>query len=132
MPDQLRTEIILNAHHHFSMQFIIFKKRVYFRPLMLLRVYSDRFLMLRNDTGTVVPRAFHSCWKLLAFDQIQFDAYFAVVWRRFEATFKLWPVIPIFERNEMTYDIETLNSSKRYWMSKMYSNCSEKFVITIN
>ena len=38
----------------------------------------------------------------LAFDQIQLDAYRAVVWRRFEATFKLRPVIPIFERNEMT------------------------------
>ena len=38
----------------------------------------------------------------LAFDQIQLDAYRAVVWRRFEATFKLRPVIPVFERNEMT------------------------------
>ena len=38
----------------------------------------------------------------LAFDQIQLDAYRAVVWRRFEETFKLRPVIPIFERNEMT------------------------------
>ena len=45
---------------------------------------------------------FHSCWKLPAFDQIQLDAYCAVVWRRFEATFKLRPEIPIFERNEMT------------------------------
>ena len=40
--------------------------------------------------------------KLLAFDQIQLDAYCIVVWRRFEATFKLRPVIPIFERKEMT------------------------------
>ena len=69
---------------------------------MLLRVDCNRFLMLRNHTGMVVPRAFHSCWKLLAFDQIQLDAYCAVVWRRFEATFKLRLVIPIFERNEMT------------------------------
>ena len=38
----------------------------------------------------------------LAFDQIQLDAYRAVVWSRFEATFKLRPVIPIFERNEIT------------------------------
>ena len=52
--------------------------------------------------GMVVPRAFHSCWKLFALDQIQFDTYCAVVWRRFEATFKLQPVIHIFERNEMT------------------------------
>ena len=86
----------------FSEQFVIFKKRVYFRPLMSLRIYSNRFLMLRNHTGMVVPRVFHSCWKLIAFDQIQLYAYCAVVWRWFEATFKLLPVIPIFERNEMT------------------------------
>ena len=78
------------------------KKRVYFRPLTSLRVYSNRFLVLRNHTGMVVPRSFHSCWKLLTFDQIQLDAYCAVVWRRFEATFKLRPVNTIFERNEMT------------------------------
>ena len=79
-----------------------FKKHVYFWPLMLLCVYSIRFLMLHNHTGMVVPPAFHSCWKLLTFNQIQLDAYCTVVWRRFEATFKLRPVIPIFERNEMT------------------------------
>ena len=76
------------------------KKPVYFHRLMLLHVYSNLFL--RNHTGKVVPRVFPSCWKLLAFDQIQLDAYCATVWRRFEATFKLRPVIPIFERNEMT------------------------------
>ena len=67
---------------------------------MLLRVYNNR--LLRNHTGKVVLRVFPSCWKLLAFDQIQLDAYCAAVRRRFEATFKLRPVIPIFERNEMT------------------------------
>ena len=76
------------------------KKCVYFRRLMLLPVYSNRFL--RNHTRKVVPRVFPSCWKLLAFDQIQLDAYWAEVFRRFEATFKLRPVIPIFKRNEMT------------------------------
>ena len=76
------------------------QKRVYFQQLMLLRFYSNRFL--RNHTGMVVPRVFPSCWKLLAFDQIQLDAYCAAVWRRFEVTFKLRPVIPIFERNEIT------------------------------
>ena len=40
---------------------------------MSLRVYSNRFLMLRNHMGIVVPRAFHSCWKLFAFDQILLD-----------------------------------------------------------
>ena len=78
----------------------ILEKCLYFRPLMLLRVYSNRFL--RYHTGMVVPRVFRSFWKLLAFDKIQLDAYCAAVWRRFEATFKLWPVIPICERNEMT------------------------------
>ena len=37
----------------------------------------------------------------LAFDQIQLDAYRAVFWRRFEATFKLRPVIPIFENRNI-------------------------------
>ena len=61
---------------------------------MLLHVYSNRFY--RNHTGKVVPRVFHSCWKLLAFDQIQLDAYCTAVWRRFEATFKLRSEIPIY------------------------------------
>ena len=68
---------------------------------MSLRAYSDYFLMLCNHIGMVVPCAFHSCWRLFAFNQIQLDAYCVVVWR-FEATFKLQPVIPIFERNKMT------------------------------
>ena len=82
-------------------------KSVYFRPLMSLRIYSYRFLVIRNQTGIVVPRAFHSCWKYLAFDQIQLDACCAMVWRRFEATFKLQSLIPIFERNEMTVSLKT-------------------------
>ena len=78
------------------------KKRFYFRPLTSLRIYSNRFLVLRNHTWMVVPHAFHSCWKHLAFDQIQLYACCTMIWRRFEATFKLRLVIPIFERNEMT------------------------------
>ena len=35
--------------------------------------------MLRNHTGIVVPRAFPSCWRLCALDQIQLDAYCTVV-----------------------------------------------------
>ena len=62
---------------------------------MLLRVDYNRFS--HNHTGMVVLHVFPSCWKLLAFDQIQLDAYCATVRRRFEATFKLRPVIPIFE-----------------------------------
>ena len=89
-----------------SVQFVIKKnkkkKNIYFWPLTSLHIYSNHFLVLCNHTGFVVPHAFHSCWKLLAFNQIQLDACCAVVWRRFEATFKLQPVIPIFERNEMT------------------------------
>ena len=49
---------------------------------MLLRVYSNRFW--RSHTGMVIPHVFHLCWKFLAFDQIQLDAYCAVVWRWFE------------------------------------------------
>ena len=47
----------------FLMLFVIFIKRVYFRPLMSLHAYSNRFWTLSNHTGMVVPRAFHSCWK---------------------------------------------------------------------
>ena len=68
-------------------------KRVYFQAIMLLPVYSNRFL--RNHTGMVVPRVFTSCWKFLAFDQIQLDAYCAAVWRRFEATFNIYIYIYI-------------------------------------
>ena len=53
----------------------------------------------------------------LAFDQIQLDAHRAVVWRRFEATFKLRPVISIFERNEMTecpYKTTTTNLNRNH------------------
>ena len=74
MPDQLRAET-LDVNPHFQSAVCDLKKtkkkRVYFRRLMLLHVYSNRFL--RNHTGKVVPRVFSSCWKLLAFDKIQFD-----------------------------------------------------------
>ena len=50
---------------------------------MSLRAYSNHFLMLRNHTGMVVPRAFHSRWRLLALDQIQLYAYFTGIKRRF-------------------------------------------------
>ena len=99
-PDQFRAETHWTLIFIFRVQFVIKKKRVYFRLLMIWRVYRNRFL--RNYTGKLVPRVFPSCWKLLAFDQIQLDAYCAAVWRRLEATFKLRPVIPIFERNETT------------------------------
>ena len=58
--------------------------------------------MLHNYTAIVILHAFHSCWRLFALDQIQLDAYCTVIWRQYVATFKLWPVILIFERNEMT------------------------------
>ena len=50
---------------------------------MSLRTYSKRFLMLRNHTVMLVPRTFHSCWKLFALDKIQLYAYCIVVKRRF-------------------------------------------------
>ena len=52
--------------------------------------------------GMMVSHAFHWCWRLFALNRIQFDAYCAVVWRWYEATFKLRPAIPIFERNKIT------------------------------
>ena len=65
-PDQLKAEIILLYWMFifiFSVQFGIFKKHVYFWPLISLCVYRNRFLMIRNHTGMVVLYAFHSCWK---------------------------------------------------------------------
>ena len=82
---------IKSRDYIFSVQFGIFKKCVYFWPLMS-----------HNHMGMVVLREFYSCWKPFPFNQNLLDAYCTVVWRRFEATFKLRPVILIFERNEMT------------------------------
>ena len=95
MPNQLRAETTLDVNLHFQSAVNDLEKKkeesVYFRRLMLLHVYSNRYL--RNHTGKVVLRVFPSCWKLLAFDQIQLDAYCAAVRRWFEAIFKLRPVI---------------------------------------
>ena len=57
--------------------------------------------MLRNHMRIVILRTFHSCWRLFTLDQIRLDAHCTVVWRWYTATFKLWLVIPNFERNEM-------------------------------
>ena len=67
----------------FLVQFMIFLKYVYFRSSMSLCAYSNRFLMLRNHSWIMVSRAFHSCWRLFALDQIQLYAYCTVVKRRF-------------------------------------------------
>ena len=64
-PDQLNAETTLDVNLHFLSAVCDLKKRVYFRQLMLLRVYSNRFL--RNHTGKVVPRVLPSCWKLSRF-----------------------------------------------------------------
>ena len=69
---------------------------------MSLCACSNRFLLLHNHIGMMILYAFHSCWRLFALNQIQLDAYCTVVWRWYEATFKLQPVIAIFERNKMT------------------------------
>ena len=57
-PDQLNAETTLDVNLHFLSAVCDFKKRVYFRWLMLLRIYSNCFL--RNHTGKVVPRVFSS------------------------------------------------------------------------
>ena len=82
---------------------------------MLLRVYSNYVRNLRNYSGKVVPRVFPSCWKVLAFDQIQFDAYCAAVWRRFEATFKLRP-------SNSQHDSTPSNLHARQLSSWLYPN----------
>ena len=59
MPDPLNAETTLDVNLHFLSAVCDLKKRVYFRRLMLLRVYSNRFL--RNNTGKVIPRVLPSC-----------------------------------------------------------------------
>ena len=44
----------------------------------------------------MILRAFHSCWRLFTLDRVHLDAYCT------QTTFKLRPVMPTLERNEMT------------------------------
>ena len=103
----------------FSVKFVIFKKPVYFRPLMLLHVYCNHFLMLRNHTGMVVPRAFHSCWNLLAFDQIQLNTYCArglkTIWGKLQTAASdsyFWK-----KRNDWVSEKTTTTNLKRIHMA---------------
>ena len=67
MPDPLNAETTLDVYLHFLSAVCDLKrekkknkkKRVYFRRLMLLRIYSNRFL--RNHTGKVILRVLPSC-----------------------------------------------------------------------
>ena len=61
MPDQLNAETTLDVNLHFLSAVCYLKKRIYFQRLMLLSVYSNRFLR------KVVPRVLPSCWKLSRF-----------------------------------------------------------------
>ena len=62
-PDQLNAKTTLDVNLHFLSTVCDLKKekkkRVYFRRLMLLPVYSNHFL--HNHTGKVVPHVFPSC-----------------------------------------------------------------------
>ena len=62
---------------------------------MSIRTYSNSILILRNYTGMVVPRAFHSCWRLFALDQIQLNAYCTVVKRRFSVPMLTFPSVSV-------------------------------------
>ena len=72
-PDQLNAETILDVNLHFLSAVCDLKKCVYFQRLMLLRVYSNRFL--RNHTERWFPVYHLRAENFLAFDQIQLDAY---------------------------------------------------------
>ena len=69
MPDQLKGEITLYIHLHFLCS-LWFLKCVYFRALVSLRACRNRFLMLRNNMGMVVPCAFYSCWRLFLIESL--------------------------------------------------------------
>ena len=69
-----------------------------------------------------------------ALNQIQLDAYCTMVWRRYEATFKLWPVIPIFERNEMTEcprKPQQLTSIGIIWNIQPFSTVSTQCLVSV-
>ena len=101
MPDQLNAETTLDINLHFLSAVCDLKKNAF-------TFSSWCYYPFTVTVSYVITRErwFHVYFlhaeNFLAFNQIQLDAYHAMVWRRFEATFKLQPVIHIFERNEMT------------------------------
>ena len=90
MPDQPKVGNYIVRSSSFLVQFVIFKTHL----LSAIDVITR--LQLRNHTGMVILHEFHTCWRLFALDQIQLDAYFTVVWRRYEATFNLYVCVYIY------------------------------------
>ena len=97
---QINQEAELHCMFIFIFRAVWFFKCIYFWVSMSLRPCSNCFLKLRNRTGMVIPYAFHTCWRLFALDQIQVDAYCIMVWRLYEATFKLCILTPIFKETK--------------------------------
>ena len=103
MPDQLNAETTLDVNLHFLIAVCDLKNK------KNAFTFSGWYYYVFTETVSyIITRErwfrmyFLHAENFLAFDQIQLYAYRAVVWRRFEATFKQRPVIPIFERNKMT------------------------------
>ena len=99
-PDQLNAETILDVNLHFLSAVCDLKNAFTFSGWCYYAFTLTVSYVIKRERWFRVY--YLRAENVLAFDQIQLDAYRAVVWRRFEATFKLRPVIPIFERNEMT------------------------------
>ena len=99
-PDQLNAKTILDVNLHFLSAVCDLKNAFTFSGWCY---YAFTVTVSSVITRERWFRVYYlRAENFLAFDQIQLDAYRAVVWRRFEANFKLRPVIPIFERNEIT------------------------------
>ena len=99
-PDQLNAETILDVNLHFLSAVCDLKNAFTFSGWCYYAFTVTVSYVITRERWFCVY--YLHVENFLAFDQIQLDAYRAMVWRRFEATFKLRPVIPVFERNEMT------------------------------
>ena len=100
-PDQLNAETTLDVNLHFLSAVCDFKNAFTFGGWCYYAfTVTVSYVITRERWFRVY---YLHAENFLAFDQIQLDAYCAVVWRRFKATFKLRPVIPIFKKKRNIY-----------------------------
>ena len=93
-PDQLNAETTLDVNLHFLSAVCDLKNAFTFGGWCYYAFTVTVSYVITRERWFCVY--YLHAENFLAFDQIQLDAYRAVVWRRFEVTFKLQPVIPIY------------------------------------
>ena len=129
MPYQLNAETILDVNLHFLSAACDLKKRVYFQRLMLLRVYSYRFL--RNHTGKVFPRVLPSCWKLSRFRPIPTWCISCRGLKTIRGNFQTAASDSYFwkKRNDwVSYKTTTTNRNRNQWHIQPFSTQSARSV----